>query len=108
MTAVAPAVPGTVAHELRLDAEAFRKHTVYTMDGDPVRLGVNAERMEAGAAAIEALQAHTVALAEALDMLISGSSANGTDSFGQPVSTVLNDNLAYGAKALAAYQDSGL
>lgn len=32
--------------EARLDAEAFRNNTVYTSDGDPVRLSANADRLE--------------------------------------------------------------
>lgn len=41
-----------LAMELELDAKAFRENTVYTADGDPIRLIKNAERMEAAAKAL--------------------------------------------------------
>lgn len=50
------------AHELRLDAKAFRENTVYDSEGEPLRLLANADRMDAGAAAIEALEADNAAL----------------------------------------------
>lgn len=50
------------ARELRLDAKAFRENTVYDSEGEPLRLIANADRMDAGAAAIEALEADNAAL----------------------------------------------
>lgn len=47
--------PVIAANDLRLDAQAFRENTVYDGDGDPIRLIANAERMEAGADAIDTL-----------------------------------------------------
>ena len=47
--------PVLAASDLRLDAKAFRENTVYDSDGDPIRLIANAERMMAGADAIDAL-----------------------------------------------------
>jgi multidrug resistance efflux pump len=42
---------------MRLDAQAFRENTVYTQDGDPVKIHANAARMEAAASAIHTLRA---------------------------------------------------
>lgn len=47
--------PLLAAYNLRLDARAFRENTVYDSEGDPIRLLANAQRMEAGADAIEAI-----------------------------------------------------
>ena len=35
-----------MAEEASLDAKAFRENTVYTSDGNPVRLGANADRLD--------------------------------------------------------------
>ena len=42
----------TLADDLEKDAKAFRENTVYTADGDPIRLGANADRIEAAAKAL--------------------------------------------------------
>lgn len=55
MTTNAQHTPLLAAYNLRLDAKAFRENTVYDSEGDPIRLIANAQRMEAGADAIEAL-----------------------------------------------------
>lgn len=54
-----PEVAGLVA-EARLDAKAFREHTVYDSEGDPIRLGANADRLDQYADTITA-QARQIA-----------------------------------------------
>ena len=51
-----------IARGLELDAAAFRENTVYDSEGDPMRLVMNAERMEAGSKAILALLDRLAAL----------------------------------------------
>lgn len=52
--------------EARLDADAFRKNTVYNADGDAIRLIANAERLEQYADTIEAQATRIEALEAAL------------------------------------------
>lgn len=55
---LATQLPGDLAGlvaEARLDAKAFREHTVYDSEGDPIRLGANADRLDKYADTITAL-----------------------------------------------------
>lgn len=56
-----------IVEELRLDAKAFRENTVYTADGDAVRLGANADRLDEAANEIERLRKHAEAMAAHLE-----------------------------------------
>lgn len=43
-------------NEARLDAKAFRENAVYTADGNRIKLGANADRLDAYADALERLK----------------------------------------------------
>ena len=55
-----------LANEARLDAKAFSKNTVYTGDGDPIRLIANAERLDQYSDTIAALVAEVRRLREGM------------------------------------------
>ncbi len=54
-----------LANEARLDAKAFRENTVYTGDGDPIRLVANADRLDQYSDTIAALVAEVRRLRDA-------------------------------------------
>jgi len=55
--------------DARLDAKAFREHTVYDSDGDPIRLGANADRLDQYADTITALSSQLERLRHENDCL---------------------------------------
>lgn len=57
---------GDLVNQARLDAKSFRENTIYTMDGDPIRLIVNADRLDQYADRIEALEAEVEGLRKML------------------------------------------
>lgn len=50
-----PPEGGDLLARLKSSAKAFRENTVYTDDGDPIRLGVQADEMDEAACEIERL-----------------------------------------------------
>jgi hypothetical protein len=54
--------------EARLDAKAFRENTVYDSDGQAIRLGANADRLDKYANRIEALEAELAHVTEDRDL----------------------------------------
>lgn len=55
-----------LCERLKSSAEAFRKHTVYDSDGDPIRLIVQADEMDSAAARIQSDAATIANLTDAL------------------------------------------
>jgi hypothetical protein len=58
--------PASVGERLRSSATAFREHTVYDSEGDPLRLIVQADEMDEAAVLIEALSHDRKVMREAL------------------------------------------
>ena len=71
-----------IANELRRDAKAFRENAVYDSDGNGIRLIGNAERMEAGAKAIEALESALVKMRREAVLLLNNSEGCAANHYG--------------------------
>ena len=65
-----------IVQEARLDAKAFRENAVYTSDGQRVKFGAVADRLDAYAAEIERNRAEIERLREALKDVASRANAH--------------------------------
>lgn len=92
-----------IVRDLRLDAKAFREHSLWNQDGDEIRLTKNADRLDAAADFIASTKGLVEAVERSANMIDKAASAAAGQDF--PALAEALDNIEFRLRqALATYR----